>query len=253
MMLIARLFMEFKNVLRNVALVVLGSITFISGSSVAFNEMDSVVSKVGSVNTLTTTADAGLIDDVVARDKLSSVLASMRFLQADFYQRSTSASGELIEELTGQFYLSKPSRFRWDYRPEEGVDRGNAIVSNGEKLYVYDAELETVSVRAMQDVFDQVPTLILAQDNVDLSNLFSVQKLALNDGLEWFKMTPRSQDLSYEYLQLALSGDRLSVMRVKDAAGQTITVTFDEVQKPVNLNNSLFDFDIPKGTDILSQ
>lgn len=191
--------------------------------------------------------------DKKAAKVLSVLLASMSNMKSNFYQRVTTAEGELVEEASGEFYLSKPGRFRWNYVPEEGEALGNVIVSDGEKLSMYDAELETLSSRSLQEVFDQVPSLVLVLKDVELDSLFLVTNMGLVDGGNWFKLTPVSQDLTYEYLQIALKEDGLSAMKVKDASGQLISIEFDEVATQVKMSDQLFAFNVPEGTDILSQ
>jgi len=194
-----------------------------------------------------------IVSDLGAAKELGHLLNSLKMMQSDFYQRVTTVDGELIEEASGTFLLSKPGKFRWNYLPEEGEARGNVIVSDGEKLSMYDAELETLSARNLQEVFDQVPSLVLVADDVELGSLFSITRMNTQADLQWFDLKPTSQELSYEYMQIALRDNAIAAMKVKDAAGQLISITFDQVNVKPELGIDVFAFVAPEGTDILSQ
>ncbi|HEY7378506.1 MAG TPA: outer membrane lipoprotein chaperone LolA, partial [Steroidobacteraceae bacterium] len=78
---------------------------------------------------------------------LQGYLSGFASFQADFHQRSSNAAGDRTLESAGTLYPQKPGRFRWDYRePTQQL-----IVSDGAKIWLYDVDLEQVTVKTVDD------------------------------------------------------------------------------------------------------
>ena len=70
--------------------------------------------------------------------QLKAFLHSSAALSADFRQVSLDKNGDPKQSSYGKFYLSRPGKFRWNYQKPFVQE----IVSNGGKVWFYDADLE---------------------------------------------------------------------------------------------------------------
>ena len=111
---------------------------------------------------------------------LRSFLQEVNTLNAEFTQRVMDERGSVLEASSGVFYLSRPGKFRWDYKnPDFDDEQGQQIVADGESLYFYDPDLEQVSKRSLENAIAQVPSLLLVMSNSLLDQHFNVQDLSL--------------------------------------------------------------------------
>ncbi|MDQ3268888.1 MAG: outer membrane lipoprotein chaperone LolA, partial [Pseudomonadota bacterium] len=78
-----------------------------------------------------------------ARDELNAFTKGLKGLDGQFTQQVFDANGKLKETASGQLALSAPRLFRWEYvKPYPQL-----IVADGRKVWIYDEDLEQVTVR----------------------------------------------------------------------------------------------------------
>lgn len=167
-------------------------------------------------------------------------------LQADFEQTLFDENLSSLEDSRGKMYLERPGKFRWDYSapyPQE-------IVSDGEKVWIYDSELAQVTVKALGDTLGDTPALLLTSER-PLDESFDITDLDADDGLAWVELVPKSPDATFASVRLGFDGDELRVMALVDSFGQTTKITFAEIVKNPNFNHEIFTFSAPDGVDVL--
>lgn len=167
-------------------------------------------------------------------------------LQADFEQTLFDENLSSLEDSRGKMYLERPGKFRWDYSapyPQE-------IVSDGEKVWIYDSELAQVTVKALGDTLGDTPALLLTSER-PLDESFDIKDLDADDGLAWVELVPKSPDATFASVRLGFDGDELRVMALVDSFGQTTKITFAEIVKNPNFNHEIFTFSAPDGVDVL--
>lgn len=181
-----------------------------------------------------------------AKDRLDSFYKYIRTLQAQFDQDLIDGKGKVLQKAKGTFYLSRPDRFRWDYdAPQE-----QHIIADGKKLWVYDVDLEQVTVKAMDDALGTTPAQLLSS-KTPLTKNFTVREIADRDGLQWVELLPRIKDTTFEKMQLGFSGTDLNAMELIDGMGQTTRLRFSKVVRNPGIGPSLFQFVPPKGVDVI--
>ena len=94
--------------------------------------------------------------DALAR--VDAYLASLKTLSADFVQVVRNRDGQVVDRASGTLSLSRPDRFRWDYRQPYL----QTIVADGERLWLYDSDLEQVTVRALEAGLGSTPAMLLS-------------------------------------------------------------------------------------------
>jgi len=177
---------------------------------------------------------------------LQRYLEGFASFQADFRQLSSNSAGDRTTESGGTLYLQKPGRFRWDYRkPDEQL-----IVSDGEKVWLYDVQLEQVTVKTLDESLSTTPALLLAGKST-ITDGFTVTGLGNRDGIDWLQLTPKRSDTDFVEFRLGFASGELKVMELKDKLQQSTRIEFSHVRRNPQLAAGLFTFVPPAGVDVI--
>lgn len=167
-------------------------------------------------------------------------------LAGDFSQVVTDPDGRIVEEASGRVYLSLPDRFRWDYTdPYEQV-----IVADGRRVWLYDVELEQVTVRDQSEAAKDSPMLVLA-DTALMDEFFKTEELGRRDGYQWLRMVPKDEESQFRSVEVAVESDGLRCMIFHDRFGQKTELTFTDLERNVDLDEGQFQFTPPEGVDVI--
>ncbi|MGH8657226.1 MAG: outer membrane lipoprotein chaperone LolA [Gammaproteobacteria bacterium] len=180
------------------------------------------------------------------RDHLDSFLRDFKTLTAKFEQTLLSEQGQQLEASRGQVYLQRPGLFRWDY----SAPYQQSIVADGERVWVYDKDLEQVSVKPFDAAVTETPALLLS-GSTDIDREFEVSELGKADGLEWMRLKPRKEQAQYALIRLGFAGPRVEVMELFDNFGQTTRIVFSGEKRNGRIDPALFKFVPPPGVDVL--
>ena len=168
-------------------------------------------------------------------------------LQGRFEQQAFDANGELRERSSGKVALAAPGRFRWDY--EDPYPQ--TIVADGTRIWVYDPELEQVSVRAQAGEQQSSPLAALT-DPAELQRQFEISEEGERDGLAWVRLVPRkAEDAQIVEARLGFEGAALREMRLLDSLQQRSVLRFSDWVRNGALEASLFHFVPPVGVDVV--
>jgi outer membrane lipoprotein carrier protein len=184
-------------------------------------------------------------DDAVAR--VADYLAGVRTLSASFVQVVRDREGRITERATGSFSLARPDRFRWDYRdPYEQV-----IVADGKRLWLYDADLQQVTVRGLEEGLGSTPALLLSGAG-RLEDSFGSLRVERDGDWTWCRLKPLATTSDFETVSLAL-GPRgeLAAMELADKLGQTTRIDFNGLTRNGPVDERLFRFEPPPGADVI--
>jgi outer membrane lipoprotein carrier protein len=124
------------------------------------------------------------------------------------------------------------------------------IVSDGTRLYVYDQDLNQVTVKKLKGAIPASPASILFGSN-DFERDFQVKSDGEHDGIEWILATPRSKDSSFDRIRIGFRDGLPAAMDLTDSFGQTTQLRFAGVQRNAKIDPARFHFDPPKGADVL--
>ncbi|MDA8128654.1 MAG: outer membrane lipoprotein chaperone LolA [Betaproteobacteria bacterium] len=181
-------------------------------------------------------------------DRLKAFIAGARTAEADFTQTVADKSGRVTQQASGKMAFARPGKFRWDYsKPYEQV-----IVGDGSKLWLFDADLDQVTVKPLGDVIAGTPAALLAGDNA-IEKYFSLKDAGERDGLEWLDATPRNRDTTFERIRMGFKGDMLVQMELLDTFGQRTTLRLTHLVRNPSIAPSRFRFSPPKGADIIGE
>lgn len=184
--------------------------------------------------------------DAVAPAQLRAFLAETVTLEARFSQVLLEADTGRAQVSEGRFYLHRPKRFRWDYE----VPAPQLVVADGQHLWLYDPDLEQVTVRRLDESLSATPALLLSGDG-ELEDSFRVGAAYREDGHDWVELVPRYDSADFAGLRVGFEDGRLASMELIDALGQTTVIQFSELQINPSLDPDLFQFVPPEGADVI--
>jgi outer membrane lipoprotein carrier protein len=177
---------------------------------------------------------------------LTDYLKGLNTLSSKFEQITFNADHSAMAESKGVFYLERPGKFRWEYqKPGEQI-----IVADGDRVYVYDVELEQVSHQDQAKALAGTPALLLA-GGAPIDRDFKVKDLPNRDGLSWVGLTPRAADGEVQSIQVGFEGKDLRSLIMEDTFGQVTRLLFVGTQRNPSLKADLFRLKPNKATDIL--
>lgn len=154
-----------------------------------------------------------------------------------------------IEESSGTVFIKRPGKFRWDYEPPNE----HHIISDGEKVWTYDVELEQVTARSLRAAVGQTPAGLLA-GGTDIEAEFDVTDLGeVNGPLYWVRMVPKSEDVGFEDIRIGFEDGRLRVMELVDGLGQTTRITMTDGEENQPIDDARFEFTPPEGVDVIDE
>jgi outer membrane lipoprotein carrier protein len=186
-----------------------------------------------------------------ALEQFRSFVATSKTARGDFTQRLVKNEGgvaKVSNTSSGNFEFSRPGRFIWTYRkPYEQV-----LQADGEKLYIYDRDLNQVTVRKLGNALGSSPAAILFGSN-DLEKNFTLKEGGARDGMEWLQVTPKAKDTSFEQVGIGMRDGLPAAMELRDTFGQVSVLSFTSFEKNPPLPADHFRFAMPKGADVLEQ
>jgi chaperone LolA len=181
-------------------------------------------------------------------DRLKAFISGTRAAEADFTQTVTDRNGRVSQAASGKMAFSRPGQFRWDYTaPYEQI-----IVGDGKKLWLYDADLDQVTVKPLGEVVAGTPAALLAGDNA-IEKYFVLKDAGQSGGLEWLEAIPRNRDSTFERVRMGFRGTLLDQMELIDFFGQRTTLRLTKfVRNPV-IAPARFRFAPPQGADVIGE
>lgn len=177
--------------------------------------------------------------------KFQQFLAGTPAGSATFEQRVFERGDKLIQQSTGQFMFSRPGKFRWTYDKPKQV-----IVGDGEKVWIYDADLQQVTTRKLGNALSSTPAALLT-GGTEVSKLFTLKEEGARDGVEWMEAKPRQSDTGFERIRIGFRGDALAGMELFDHFGNRTVLVFSALKRGAQ-DAAQFRFVPPKGADVIS-
>ena len=179
-------------------------------------------------------------------DALHEFIAATASAQGNFVQEVYDRRHKLTQESSGTLAFERPGRFRWTYaKPYPQL-----IVGDGTKVWIYDEDLNQVTVRHLDRALGSTPAALLAGSN-EIERSFDLIAQGRKDGLEWVEAQPRDKDSNFQIIRMGFADSTLKAMELTDNFGQTTVLTFSNLRRNPKLDASQFKFVPPKGADVI--
>lgn len=178
---------------------------------------------------------------------LQNNLNAMQFFSADFSQRVIDIERTIVKPSTGSMSFKRPGKFVWSYREPYEQD----IISDGEQIWIYDKDLEQVTIRPVGDELTQTPIKIL--DNpANINEHYKIELLSENGDEVEIQLTPLNEDAGFKYVILIFNEKGLTGMDIFDSFDHYNSLTFDNIDRQTQLDDELFAFVTPAGVDVIN-
>jgi outer membrane lipoprotein carrier protein len=185
-------------------------------------------------------------DDQAEVDRLASLLQDMKSYSAGFVQTTYDARGQGTQKSLGQFALKQPGQFSWivtDPFPQH-------IISDGRNVWVYDPDLEQVSIDVLDERAAKTPAVLLSGSAENIRQHYTIQ--ASSDSLkETFVLTPKDEGSLFVALLVNFVDKRLVEMQIEDSLGQYTKIVFNNVEINPELAAETFEANFPEDVDVL--
>ena len=187
-----------------------------------------------------------------ALEQFKSFVSSTQSAKGEFSQQLVKIDAGKAPKVTstssGVFIFARPGKFIWTYqKPYEQV-----LQADGDKLYIYDKDLNQVTTKSLGNALGSSPAAILFGSN-DLEKNFVLKEGQAKDGMEWLEATPKAKDTTFDHIGIGLKDGVPQAMELRDSFGQVSLLTFKNFVKNPPLSTGQFQFVVPKGADVLNQ
>jgi len=182
---------------------------------------------------------------------LNAFVNNVSSISSEFSQVVLDKKGSKLQDVEGVMLFKRPNKFRWDYlKPYQ-----NQIISDGDRLYMYDQDLRQVSINSIAKVGGSTPLLIIAGKNIEkyftLKNIESQAGDESSQNIKWVEAIPKEEGAGFSKVMLGLTENKLSVMKIVDAFEHITTISFKNAKYNVSLSDNDFLFKLPNGVDVV--
>jgi outer membrane lipoprotein carrier protein len=184
--------------------------------------------------------------------RIQSRYDTVRDFEANFVQ---SYQGGLLRTKTteqGTVAIKRPGKMRWVYTKPERKE----FVSDGQKIYSYIPRDKQVIVSPMPKGEQTTPALFLTGRGhlVRDFNVSFAETAGAAEGTVALKLVPKKADPEVESLTIAVDPASLQIRQLVavDRQGGQSTFTFTNMKENRNLSDKIFDFQVPRGVDVIS-
>jgi outer membrane lipoprotein carrier protein len=180
-------------------------------------------------------------------DELKTLLRETNTARSRFAQMVLDKNLKMLQQSTGTMQFARPGKFRWEYeKPYQ-----QTIVGDGTRVWVYDKDLNQVTVRKVDVALGSSPAALLAGSN-DIDKSYTLTATGVQDGLDWIEAVPRARDNTFEKVRLGFSKSGLEAMELRDQFGHVTVVKFSAIERNAKISPETFKFTPPKGADVIS-
>jgi outer membrane lipoprotein carrier protein len=179
-------------------------------------------------------------------EKLRAFAEQTRSARASFTQTVRDNHGATVQTASGRIEFQRPGRFRWEYeKPYQ-----QTLVGDGEKLWVYDKDLNQVTVKKLEGALGSSPAALLAGSN-EIDQYYNLDAKGTKSGLDWLEAFPRDEDSMFSKVRMGFKGNTLDTMELFDHLGQVTVIRFSKLERNPKLAAGLFTFTPPAGADVM--
>ena len=184
--------------------------------------------------------------DAATLDRLRAFVHETQTARATFTQTVYDKSGRVKQQASGEFAIGRPGKFRWTYdKPYSQL-----LVGDGDKLWIYDRDLNQVIVKKLDRALGATPAALLAGNNTLEAN-FDLADAGSAEGLEYVEAKPKSPDTGFERVRIGLKENLPKTMELQDSFGRVTQLMFDSFERNPALDPGTFKFVPPPGADVV--
>ncbi len=185
-------------------------------------------------------------DDVITRLKV--FVSDVTSFSANFEQTLYGSDGDVKQSNSGTAMLKRPGQLIWRYQG----DAAQEIIADGKNIWMYDKELQQVTVNPLDERVNGTPMVVL-MGTAALDEQFELTALGQSDGIDWVQLVPKEAGADFESLFIGLKGQALGAMELRDSFGQATQIQFNEFKPNIEIDSADFQFIPPSGVDVIGE
>jgi len=179
-------------------------------------------------------------------ERLRAFVHDTQTARARFTQTVTDKNGRQVQQASGEFAIARPGKFRWSVdKPYQQL-----LVGDGERVWVYDPDLNQVVKRRNDQALGSTPAALLAGRD-DVERAFDWRDLPAADGLDWLGATPKDKESAFSDIRLGFDAAGLAALEILDNFGQHTRIRLTGLERNPKLSPDLFRFTPPQGADVV--
>jgi len=182
-------------------------------------------------------------------DRMEAQYTNKSF-KAEFAQESTLKAMDITDFATGKVFVRYPGMMRWEYnKPEKQV-----IITDAKKLWIYRPADNQVMTGSAPAFFSDGKGASFLSDIKLVRQKFKISLEQSQDNFFYeLKLTPQEKTLDVTDIRLSVTKSTFTVIRIVtyNSYGDENRIELINHQFNVKLDDQLFSFDIPPGTDVL--
>lgn len=204
--------------------------------------------------TLLTCSSVITAQEPAAISALQDLLKPITTIKSAFNQTVYSEKNKVLQKSSGSMEFKRPNLFRWQI----DLPESSLVVTDGKKLWNYDADLEQVTVQAFTASNEISPISFLFDDVEQLNKDFTIVIITAKgspcvaQAQQCFKLTPKQENANFSSVEIGFTQGQIKVLRLLDHLGQTSVFDFNQVQNNPKIANARFTFTPPAGVDVIS-
>ncbi|MBD2839662.1 outer membrane lipoprotein chaperone LolA [Pseudomonas sp. JM0905a] len=187
-------------------------------------------------------------DDNLAINRLTEMLNKAQTITGRFSQLTLDGSGTQLQETSGELSLKRPGLFRW----HTDAPMEQLLVSNGEKVWLYDPDLQQVTIQTLDQRLTHTPALLLSGDVSKISENFEITHKEGGDVVD-FILKPKAKDTLFDTLRLSFRNGVINDMQLIDSVGQRTNILFLGIKMNQAIDAAQFNFQVPEGADVIQE
>lgn len=179
---------------------------------------------------------------------LKDFFLNTQSMRAEFKQEVVDKQGRKVQKVEGTMQLQRPNKFRWDYqKPYE-----QQIISDGKQVFLYDIDLQQVTVRDLSKTLGSSPAAMLAGGEA-VEKSFKLKNAVRKDDLTWVLALPKDKESGFDRVLLGFKEGQLKKMELYDSFSHVTHIAFNQIERNPTLATETFLFSTPKGVDVVGE
>ncbi|MCJ8315257.1 MAG: outer-membrane lipoprotein carrier protein LolA [Saccharospirillaceae bacterium] len=173
------------------------------------------------------------------------ILSEMQTLQANFNQLSVSNNRISSTQTSGVFKVKKPGKYAWVVESPYA----EYTLSNGEKVWKYDVDLEEVNIEKVNDKNNQMMQLLQSTQTQTLLNDYKIHADRYGDE-SVFSFVPHNDEFGIAQITISFVDNKLNNIRIQSDLEQATILEFSDMVINQPIKDSEFELAIPEGVDV---
>lgn len=182
-----------------------------------------------------------------AIDQLEQLMSGFSNYSANFEQYTEDEKGLRGEISKGSMNIKRPNSFRW----KTTTPFPQLIVSDGNVMWIYDADLEQATRKKVSQSETNGAALILNGDVQAITEKFNVTQIIDREREKLFELLPK-QESNFEKIQLFFANGVIQELMLVDLFGKQTTIILTKAKINQKFKPDLFKFNPPPGIDVMT-